>query len=64
MVILKTQGMGIPGRARRLRSDLGRLEGIHEIYFNYIVDSVSIMYDSNKLTLDEIRSTVADYRLS
>jgi hypothetical protein len=63
MVILKTHGMGIQGRARRLRSDLGKLEGIREIDFNYIMDSVSIRYDSNKLTIDEIRSAVAHYRL-
>jgi hypothetical protein len=58
MAIFKTQGMHIPGRARQLRLDLGKLEGIRAIDFNYITDTVSIGYDASKLTLDTIRNTL------
>jgi hypothetical protein len=58
MVILKTQGMSTPGRARKLGIDLRKLKGISVVDFNYITDTVSIMYDSNKLTLDTIRNTL------
>jgi hypothetical protein len=56
--IFKTQGMHIPGRARQLRLDLSKLEGIRAVDFNYITDTVSIGYDANKLTLDTIRNTL------
>lgn len=58
MAIFKTQGMQIPGRARQLRLDLRKLDGIRNVDFNYITDSVSIGYDANRLTLDAIRNTL------
>jgi hypothetical protein len=58
MAIFKTQGMQIPGRARQLRLDLRKLDGILAVDFNYITDTVSIGYDANRLTLDAIRNTL------
>jgi hypothetical protein len=58
MAIFKTQGMQIPGRARQLRLNLRKLDGIRKVDFNYITDSVSIGYDANRLTLDTIRNTL------
>jgi copper chaperone CopZ len=58
MAIFKTYGMHIPGRARQLRLDLGKLEGIRAVDFNYITDTVSIGYDANKLTLEMIRDAL------
>jgi len=56
--IFKTHGMQIPGRARQLRLDLRKLDGILAVDFNYITDTVSIGYDASKLTLDMIRNTL------
>ncbi len=58
MAIFKTQRMNIAGRARKLRLDLGKLDGIRVIDFNYIMDIVSVSYDAKRLTLDTIRNMV------
>jgi copper chaperone CopZ len=58
MAIFKTQGMHIPGRARQLRLNLGKLDGIRAVDFNYITDTVSIGYDARRLTLDTIRDAL------
>jgi hypothetical protein len=58
MAIFKTQSMQIPGRARQLRLNLRKLDGILTVDFNYITDTVSIGYDANRLTLDTIRNAL------
>ncbi len=58
IAIFKALRMNIPGRARKLRLDLGKLEGIRVIDFNYIVDIVAVSYDAKRLTLDAIRNTI------
>ena len=58
LAIFKTQRMNIPGRARKLRIDLGKLEGIGVVDFNYIMDVVWVSYDAKRLTLDTIRKTI------
>jgi len=50
--------MNVVGRAEKLRSDFGKLDGILEIEINYILDTVSIRYDSDKLTLANIKSKI------
>jgi copper chaperone CopZ len=56
--IFKVPGMSVRGRAQRLKRDVGELDGILRIDVNYILDSVSIRYDANKLTLGKIKATV------
>jgi hypothetical protein len=56
--ILRAPGMNVVGRAEKLRSDFGKLDGILEIEINYILDTVSIRYDSDKLTLANIKSKI------
>ena len=56
--IFLAPGMNIAGRAEKLRSDFGKLDGILEFEINYILDTVSIRYDSDKLTLANIRSKI------
>lgn len=58
MAIFNIPGMSIPGRAQRLRREVGKLDGILAVDINYILDTVSIRYDANKLTLDRIRRRI------
>jgi copper chaperone CopZ len=58
IAIFRTTGMDISGRARKLRLEVGKLDGILVVDFNYVMDSVSIRYDSEKLTLAEIRKAI------
>jgi len=58
IAIFKTQGMSTPGRTQKLRLELSKLEGIRAIDINYIMDTVSIRYNSKKLTPEEIRNTI------
>jgi copper chaperone CopZ len=58
MAIFKIQRMSIPGRGKRLRREVGKLDGILAVDINYILDTVSIRYDANKLTLDRIKKKI------
>ncbi|MGA1975702.1 MAG: heavy-metal-associated domain-containing protein [Conexivisphaerales archaeon] len=58
MAIFKIPGMNLPGRAQRLRLEVGRLDGILEVDINYILDTISIRYDAKKLTLDRIKEKI------
>ena len=51
--------MSVSGRARQLKKDVLELDGVLEIDINYIQDTVSVRYDSSKVTLAEIKRTVA-----
>jgi len=56
--LFKVPGMSVRGRAKRLRRDVGKLDGILRVDINYILDTVSIRYDANRLTLSKLRTTV------
>lgn len=51
-------GMNVAGQAQKLRKKVNELEGIVEFDINYILNTVSIKYDSNKITLAKIRKTI------
>lgn len=53
--ILKIRGMSNSGEARRLRLSAGKLDGILRVDINYILDSVTVKYDADKLTTAQIR---------
>ena len=55
--ILKMRGLDIPGRVKKISLDLGELEGVREVEFNYILDIITVRFDPNKLTLGAIRNT-------
>jgi copper chaperone CopZ len=52
------QGMNIVGQAQKLRKKVNELDGILDIDINYILDTVSITYDSDRVTLPKIRKTI------
>jgi len=51
-------GMNNPGRSRRLRLAIGSFDGAVKFDINYILDTISIRYDANSLTLGQIRKKV------
>lgn len=55
VAVFSTPRMSLVGRAQKLRNKLSELEGIREIDINYILDTVSVSYDSEKVELVEIR---------
>lgn len=56
--ILKIYGLHESGRAQRLRRAAGTLDGVGLVHINYILDSLTIKYDAEKLTLAQIRTTL------
>ncbi len=58
MVIFRVDRMSSRGRAKNLGLELGKLDGVRAIEFNYILDTVSIKYDGKKRTLGFIRNTL------
>ena len=56
--MFRVRGMDDSGRTQRLRRTIGSLDGILKVDINYILDTVSIKYDANRLTLDQIRKIV------
>jgi len=57
-VIFRVDGTSGRGRAKNLGAELGKLDGVRAIEFNYILDTVLIKYDGKKRTLDFIRNTL------
>jgi copper chaperone CopZ len=55
IAILKIRGMSDAGRARRLRRAVTSLDGILRVDINYILDSVTVKYDANKLTSAQVK---------
>ena len=53
--ILKIRGMSDSGQAQRFRRTAAKLDGVLWVDINYILDSVTIKYDADKLTLDQIK---------
>jgi copper chaperone CopZ len=57
--ILKVQGMGDSGDAQRLRRAAAKLDGILRVDINYILDSVTVRYDADRLTSAQIKEKLA-----
>jgi hypothetical protein len=53
--ILKIRGMSEAGRAERLRRSAAELDGVLMVDVNYILDNVTIGYDPEKLTFEQIK---------
>jgi copper chaperone CopZ len=53
--ILKVRGMSNSGQARQLRRAAARLDGIVRVDINYILGSVTVKYDADKLTSTQIK---------
>lgn len=58
VAIFTVPGMSERGRAQKLRRDVGKLDGILRVDINYILDTVSIGYDADRVTLRKIRAIV------
>jgi len=46
------------GQHERLRRVLGRIDGVLEVKVNFILDTVSVRYDSDRVTREEIKEKV------
>jgi copper chaperone CopZ len=57
--ILKIQGMSDSGKVRELRRAAAGLDGILGVDINYILDSVTVKYDADKLTSAQIKERLA-----
>ena len=57
--ILKLRGMSDSGQARRFRRAAASLDGILQVDINYILDSVTVKYDADKLTSAQIKKKLA-----
>jgi copper chaperone CopZ len=54
----KLRGMQDKGRSRRLKQALGEVDGVIKVEVNFILDTVSVEYDPDKLMLDDIKEKV------
>ncbi len=55
IAILKMRVVSDTGKARRLRRAAAHLDGILRVDINYILDSVTVKYDANKLTSAQVK---------
>ena len=55
---LKLRWMSERGRSQRLKQAIGSLHGISRVDINYILDTVTVTYDANDVTLDQIKKKV------
>jgi copper chaperone CopZ len=55
IAILKIRGINDSGQARRLRSAAAKLDGVLRVDINYILDSVTVKYDADKLTSAQVK---------
>jgi copper chaperone CopZ len=58
VAIFKAPGMNIAGQLQKLRKNVNELDGILHIQVNYILDTVSISYDSDRVSLSKIKKTI------
>jgi hypothetical protein len=58
VAIFSAPGMNTAGRGQNLRLKLNKLDGILKIDINYILDTVMVSYDPEKLTLARIRKNI------
>jgi len=54
----KLEGRNESGQHERLRRLLGKLNGVLEVRVNYILDTISIRYNSDEVTREEIKKKV------
>ena len=57
--ILKIPGMSDSVRAQRFRRAAAKLDGVLRVDMNYILDSVTVKYDADKLTSAQIKKKLA-----
>lgn len=57
--VMRILGMNKSGGARQLRRAASRMDGILRVDINYILDSVTVRYDSAKLTSAQVRKALA-----
>lgn len=53
--ILKLHGLSDSGQAQRFRRTAAKLDGILRVDINYILDSVTVKYDADKLTSAQVK---------
>ena len=58
LAIFEVPGIGVAGGAKKLRMEASRIDGILGIDLNYILDTVSIRYDSGRVTLANIKKKI------
>jgi copper chaperone CopZ len=58
VAIFKAPGLNNAGQVQKLRKKVNELDGILHIEVNYILDTVSISYDSDRVSLTEIKKTI------
>jgi copper chaperone CopZ len=59
IAILKLRGIGDRGQAQRVRRATAKLDGILRVDINYILDSITVKYDADKLTSAQIKKKLA-----
>jgi copper chaperone CopZ len=59
IAILKIRGMSDSVQAQRFRRTATKLDGVLRIDINYILDSVTVKYDADKLTPAQIKKKLA-----
>lgn len=57
--VLKIRGTGDSVRAQRLGRAAAKLDGVLRVDVNYILDSVTVKYDADRLTSDQIREKLS-----
>lgn len=58
LAVFRVSGMSTPGRARRLKLEISKLDGVLEVEINYILDTASVRYEADKLTRDQIKEKI------
>jgi hypothetical protein len=54
----KIRKRGSPGRVLRSRLAVGNLDGVLRVDTNYILDTLTVKYDADKLTLAQIKRSL------
>lgn len=57
--ILKIRGMSDSVQTRRFKRAAAKLDGVFRVDINYILDSVTVKYDADKLTPAQIKKKLA-----
>jgi copper chaperone CopZ len=55
IAVLKLRGISDRGQAQRFRRTAAKLDGVLRVDINYILDSVTVKYDADKLTSAQIK---------
>jgi len=57
--ILKVRGLGDSVQAKRFRRTAAKLDGVLGVDVNYILDSVTVRYDADKISPAQIKKKLA-----